>query len=245
MEMAKRDPKHPALRGYQVWRWLKRGILEAKPLEGTPILVVHKSARVRLNHRFRTTLGQGIFLVPRWIPAPQYELEKFSHLSAKELEALGFIKKEGKSYLLIYQQVEDLPHLYRQQEHILFDGIRTQAFDLGIKPFIIGRREVAAALEKQRAKQLQRIRVLQLVPLLGRLGFPKMPIPNWELEGIIRYLDGIITELDGIIERPLVPRRKRVQESLRATQRQLRKRNFYRARKRLEKAIENLAWPLS
>ena len=241
--MAKRDPRHPALRGYQVWRWQKKGILEAEPLRETPILVVQKRTRVRLTPKYRTTISQGIFLVPRWIPAPKYELEKFLRLSTKELEAKGIIKRRDVLYLLIYQQVEDLSHLYRQQEHILFDGVRTQAFDLRIKPSIVRRREVAAGLGKQRAKQLQRIRVLQLVPLLGRLGIPEMPIPDWELKGIVHYLDNLICELEEIVERPLVTRRKRAQRSLRSAQRWVRERKFSLARKRLQKALQNLAWP--
>jgi len=260
--VAKRDPHHPALRGYQVWRWIKKGILEAEPLRETPILVVQKRTRVRLTPKYRTTISQGIFLVPRWIPAPKYEWEKFSRLSTKELEAKGIIKRRGVLYLLIYQQVEDISHLYRQQEHILakresafesakgrrgryilFDGVPTQVFDLKIKPFIVKRKEAAAGLEKRRAKQLQRIRVLRLVPLLGRLGIPEMPIPDRELEGIVRYLDDVIDELEEIIERPLVTRRKRAQRSLRSAQRWIKERKFYLARKRLLKALQNLAWP--
>lgn len=222
---------------------MNKGILEAKPLGETPILIVRKAARVRLTPKYRTTISQGIFLVPRWIPAPKYELEKFSRLSTKELEAKGIIKRWGiVLYLLIYQQVEDLSHLYRQQRHILFDGVRMRIFNLRIKPYIVERKKVAAELAKQRAKQLRVIRERKLNPLLKRLATPK-EIEAWEIEGMIHYLDGVVDELEEIIERPLVGRRKRAQGSLRATQRQIRKRNFYLARRRLKKALENLTWP--
>lgn len=221
---------------------MSNGILKTESLEGTSILIVQEAKQVRLTRDYRTTLGQGIFLVPRWIPAPKYELEKFSRLSPKELKAKGIIKRKGVFYLLIYQQVADLDHLLRQQEHILFDGVRMKIFNLRIKPYIVERKKVTEKLIERRKRQLQIIRESRLIPMLKRLAKPEGILP-WEFEGMIRYLDKVIAELDKIIERPLVPRRKRAQGSLRAVQRQLRKRNFYLARKRLEKALENLAWP--
>jgi len=70
-----------------------------------------------------------------------------------------------------------------------------------------------------------------------------MPIPDWELKGIVHYLDNLICELEEIVERPLVTRRKRAQRSLRSAQRWVRERKFSLARKRLQKALQNLAWP--
>lgn len=241
--MAKRDPRHPALRGYQVWRWMERGILKAGRLHGAAgVLVVQKAVRVRLDRKYRTTISQGIFLVPRWIPMPKNESEKFSLLSEEKLRKNGIIKVEDRPYLLIYQQIEDLAHLYRQQEHILLDGVQMRIFNLKVKPHIVARKKAAAKLAKQRAKQLRDIQEGKVIPLLKRLATPE-EIPDWEIEGMVNYLDGVIAELEQIIERPFVVGRKRAQGSLRAVQRQLRKRNFYLARKRLMKALENLIWP--
>src|SRR3990170_1330333 len=105
--MAKRDRRHPSLRGYQVSRWLKRGILKADQLGDTLILVVREAVRVRLTQRHRTTLPQGIFLVPRWTPASAPDLEKLKHLSEANKGEHGLIHHRGMDLLLIYQQVED------------------------------------------------------------------------------------------------------------------------------------------
>jgi len=242
--MAKRDPRHPALRGYQVWRWIGKGILEVKSRFGTSILVVRKPKRVRLTRDYRTTLSRGIFLVPRWIKAPDYELAKFPKLSVKALKTkrIVWVQAKGDFYLLIYQQVEDIDHLGRQQDHILFDGEHTETFDLEIKPYITVRKVVADQLKEQRSEQLEIIRERRLRPLLKRLAAPEKLVTG-EIDGMINYLGDIIAELEQIIERPLVARRMRAQRSLEATQRQLEKRNFYLARKRLGKAMENLTWP--
>lgn len=243
--MAKRGRRHPALRGYQVWRWWgEKGILEAKPLGKTLILVVQRAARVRLTSKYRTTISQGIFLIPRWIKLPEKEREKFSHLSEEKLKGKGIITDGDTFCLLIYQQVEDIDHLLRQQHYILFDGKRTRVakFDLFIKPEIEARKEAALQLKRWRTKQLQDIRERRIIPLLKRFAAPE-EIPDWEIEGMVNYLGNIITELDEIIERPLVTRRKRAQRSLRAAQRWIKEKNFDLAKKRLEKAIENLVWP--
>src|SRR3990170_228621 len=93
--MAKRDRRHPSLRGYQVSRWLERGILKADQLGDTPILVVKEAVRVRLTPRHRTTLSQGIFLVPRWNPASAPDLEKMGHLSEADKGERGLIRHRG------------------------------------------------------------------------------------------------------------------------------------------------------
>lgn len=241
--MAKRDPRHPALRGYQVWRWMRKRILNVRPLFGTTILVVQEAARVRLTRDYRTTLSQGIFLVPRWIKAPKYELAKFPKLSAGELKAKGivWVKKKGDFYLLIYQQVDGIDRLHRQQNHVLFDEKRTEVFDLQVKPYIVVRKVAAGQLRKQRRKQLEIIRERRIRPPLKILSNTSRVTPK-DVEGITRHLDNVIAELEEIVERPLATRRKRAQGSLRAAQRQLAKGNFYLARKRLEKALENLTW---
>lgn len=242
--MVRRDPRHPALRGYQVWRWMRKRILKVRPLFGTPILVVQEAVRVRLTRDYRTTLSQGIFLVPRWIRAPKYELAKFPKLSVKGLKARGlvWVKRRNDFFLLIYQQVDGIGHLHRQQNHVLFDKKRTEIFDLEIKPYVVVRKVAAGQLKKQRRKQLEIIRERRIRPPLKILSDPDRVTPK-DIEGIIRHLDNVIAELEKIVERPLATRRKRAQRSLQATQRQLEKGNFYLARKRLRKALENLTWP--
>jgi len=242
--VAKRDPRHPALRGYQVWRWMRKQILKVRPLFGTTILVVQEAVRVRLTREYRTTLSQGILLVPRWIKAPEYELAKFPKLSVRKLKARGIIwaRKRGDFYLLIYQQVEGINHLHRQQDHVLFDGARTEVFDLQIKPYIVVRKVAAGQLRKQRRKQLKDIRERRIRPPLKMLSDPSRVTPSLA-EGISRHLDNVINELEEIVERPLVPRRKWAQRSLQAAKRQIEKGNFDLARKRLGKALENLTWP--
>ncbi|NIT03715.1 hypothetical protein GTO10_02160 [Candidatus Saccharibacteria bacterium] len=249
--MAKRDPRHPALRGYQVWRWLGKSILKAKPLFGTQILVVQEAVRVRLNAKYRTTLSQGIFLVPRWIQAPEYELEKFLKLSQEELREKGIVwvsEKDGY-YLLIFQQVEDMDHLVRQQDHILFDEVHTRAFDLQIRPYILVRKTAARELREVRQRQLtmrrrqiERLREGKLRPPIKLLKDPKKMTPK-VIQGVVNHLKKVVSELDEIIERPLVVRRKRAQRSIRSAIRWIGERNFYLARRRLEKALENLIWP--
>ncbi|MDP1710363.1 MAG: hypothetical protein Q8L46_00250 [candidate division WWE3 bacterium] len=246
--MAKRYSRHPALRAYQVWRWLKRGVLKAKPLFGAQILVVQKAARVRLTPRYRTTLSQGIFLVPRWIKAPEYELEKFSKLSREELREKGivWIAEDGHYYLLIFQQVEDMDHLVRQQDHILFDDVHTRVFDLQIKPYIEVRRVAARELRSIRERQLRRevenIRERRLRPPVKLLSDPKKMTPK-VTEGMMNHLKGVVEELEQIIERPLVVRRKRAQRSIRSAISWIERGNFRLARVRLGKAIANLVWP--
>lgn len=249
--MAKRDSHHPGLRAYQVWRWLKRGILKAKPLFGTQILVVQEATRVRLTPKYRTTLSQGIFLVPRWIKAPDYELEKFSKLSREELREKGivWVAEDERHYLLIFQQVEDMDHLVRQQDHILFDGVHTRVFDLQIKPYIEVRktaaRELRAIRERQlrtRRQQVENIRERRLRPPVKLLSDPKKMTPK-VTEGMMNHLKGVVEELEQIIERPLVVRRKRAQRSIRSAISWIERGNFHLARVRLEKAIENLVWP--
>lgn len=249
--MAKRDRRHPSLRGYQVSRWLRRGILKAKPLFGTQILIVQKAARVRLTPRYRTTLPQGIFLVPRWIKAPEYELGKFSKLPRENLREKGliWIAEERHYYLLIFQQVEDLDHLVRQQDHILFDDIHTRAFDLQIKPYIKVRKVAARALQAIREKQLrtrrqqiENIRERWLRPPVKLLSNPRGITPK-VAEGITNHLKRVAEELEQIIERPLVVRRKRAQRSIRSAVSWIERRNFRLARIRLRKAIANLVWP--
>lgn len=243
--MAKRDKRHLALQGRQVQRWLQKKILKADQLGDTHILVVREAARVRLTPKYRTTLGQGIFLVPRWVPIPWIRWATgLRNLPAEELEMRGIIVRRGQPYRLIYQQVEGLDRVCRQQQHILDKGKRRAHFEQYIKPHIVGRRQAARSLHRLRRQQLEAIRNGRIAPLGKMLHHPELMTPGAIEEAFIK-LDEIITELDEITERPLVTRRKRAQRSLQAAQRQLKKGNFRLAQKRLRTAWKNLVWPSS
>jgi len=241
--LAKRDKRHPALRGDQVSRWLRKGILRADQLGDTPILVVREAVRVRLTPKYRTTLGQGIFLVPRWIRIPPERWREFRQLSEQELAAKAVILGRGSvPYRLIYQMVEDIDHLCRQQQHILDRGKGRSHFERHIKPHIAGRRQAARSLRQLRRQQLELVRNHGIAPLGKKLNHPERMSTEAIEEALIK-LDEIIADLDNIIERPLATRRKRAQRSLRAAQRQLRKGNFRLAQDRLRTAWKNLLWP--
>lgn len=237
--MAKRNSRHPALRGYQVARWIARGILKAAQLGETPILIVREAARVRLTRRFRTTISQGILLVPRWIPAPAADLERWHTLSVAERREKGLILGRGMDLLLIYQQVEDLFHLQRQQYHVLWDREQTVFFESVIRPHIVRRAIAADRLIRQRAAQLKHVGESSLPPILEALGNFRLLTPKMEA-GILRYLDGLIAGLDECTERPFVTRRKRAQRSLRRAQHWIREGEFARAAKMVRSAQRNL-----
>jgi hypothetical protein len=242
--LAKRDSRHPALRGEQVQRWLQSGILKAEQLGNTPILVVREATRVRLTPKYRTTLGQGIFLVPRWVKIPWHRWTAgLRNLSAEELEARAIIiSSGGLAHRLIYQMVEDLDHLCRQQRHILDRGVGRNYFERRIQPYIVKRKRAALALRQTRRLQLAAFRGGRIAPLGHLLKRPERITPEL-IEQMLLELDRIINELDEIIERPLVTRRKRAQRSLRAAQRWIEEENFTRALKHLRAAWENLTWP--
>jgi len=242
--MAKRDPHCPALRGDQVQRWLQAGILKADQLGDTPILVVREAVRVRLTKGHRTTLGQGIFLVPRWVEIPWRRWTAGLHdLSAEELEARAIIVRPGgRPYRLIFQQVEDLDHLCRQQRHVLKQGEDNPYFERRIKPYIIARRQAADSLRRIRKRRLEAIRNGWIAPVGKKLHYPELMTPEAVAEAVAR-LDEAIAALDEIVERPLVIRRKRAQRSLRAAQRWIQERDFARTLRHLRAAWKNLMWP--
>lgn len=240
--MARRDKRHPALRGDQVSRWLEKGILKAAQIGDTTILVVHKAARVRLTPRYITTISQGIFLVPRWVKIPWGRwTAELRDLPAKEIEARAIIaSQDGQPHRLIYQQVEDLDHLCRQQKHILAN-LGEGFFEKYIKPHIVGRKRAAQVLRWTRELQLRRDR--ERIALLGRkLHRPELMTPE-AIEEALLTLDEVITALDEIIERPLVTRRKRAQRSLQCAQRWIEEERFNLAIERLRSAWKNLTWP--
>jgi hypothetical protein len=247
--MAKRDRRHPSLRGYQVSRWLKREILKAAQLGDTPILVVRESARVRLTRRHRTTLSQGIFLVPRWIPAPANDLEKLGHLNKADKGEHGLIHHRGMDLLLIYQQVEDLDHLQRQQEHILWDREHTVFFESVIRPHIVGRIRAANALSRRRQADLKHTREISLWNVLDTLEHPerffdphKPPqvLDQNKIAGLLRYLDGLIAGLNSFAERPYVAVRKKAQRSIHCAQKWIRQSEFAKAAGMIRRAQEHL-----
>ncbi|HLD96457.1 MAG TPA: hypothetical protein VI794_01950 [Patescibacteria group bacterium] len=236
--MAKRDRRHPSLRGHQVARWLKHGILKADQLGDTPILVVRESVRVRLTPHHRTTLSQGIFLVPRWIPAPAGDLEKLEHLSKEDRGEHGLIHHRGMDLILIYQQVESLNHLTRQQSHILWDREHTVFFESVIRPHIVGRARAAAALERVRRADAERVREINLENVRNTLEHPGR-LKN--VGGLLRYLDGFVDGLDVLAERPyLVVARKKAQRSVRRAQKWIRLHEFGKAAGMIRRAQEHL-----
>jgi len=247
--MAKRNRRHPSLRGYQVSRWLKHGILKADQLGDTPILIVKEAVRVRLTPRHRTTLSQGIFLVPRWIPAPANDLEKLGRLNKADQGEHGLIRHRGMDLLLIYQQVEDLDHLRRQQEHILWDREHTVFFESGIRPHIVGRAQAAAALQRTRRADLKRTRETCLRNVLEALEHPERlfdlekplqtPDPQ-KTAGMLRYLEGLVANLDTWVERPYVPARKKAQRAIRCAQKWIRQNEFRKAARMIRRAQEHL-----
>jgi len=242
--LARRDNRHPALRGDQVRRWLQSGILKADQLGDTPILVVREAARVRLTKKHRTTLGQGIFLVPRWVEIPwmRWTME-LRDLPAEELEKLAIIVQQGQPHRLIFQQVEDLDHLCRQQRHILKQNEgRRRYFEVRIKPFIVARRAAADSLRRVRQQQLRAVRNALIAPVGEKLHSPELMTPGAITEAVAK-LDVAIAELEEIIERPLVTGRKRAKRSLRAAQRWIKEGDFPRALKHLRAAWKNLTWP--
>lgn len=247
--MAKRQRRHPALRGYQVSRWLKRGILKVDQLEDTRILVVREAVRVRLTARHRTTLSQGIFLVPRWTPAPAMDLEKLGKLIPADKGEHGLIRHRGMDLLLIYQQVEDLDHVIRQQEHILWDREHTVFFESVIRPHIAGRARAANALQRTRRADVKRIRETILWNVLDALEHPerffdqKKPpqtLDPQKLKGLLRYLDGLIDGLDTWVERPYVTARKKAQRSIRCAQKWIRQNEFEKAVTMIRRAQDHL-----
>jgi len=247
--MAKRDQRHPSLRGYQVSRWLKRGILKVDQLEGTRILVVREAVRVRLTARHRTTLSQGIFLVPRWTPVPATDLEKLEKLSPADKGEHGLIRHRGMDLLLIYQQVEDLDHVIRQQEHILRDREHTVFFESVIRPHIVGRARAAAALKRIRGADLKHTRETYLGNVRDALEHPErffdprkppQTLDPKKIEGLLRYLDGLVDGLNSLMERPYVTARKKAQRSIRCTQKWIRKNEFEKAAGMIRRAQEHL-----
>jgi len=232
--MAKRNRRHPSLRGYQVSRWLKRGILKTDQLGDTPILVVREAVRVRLTQRHRTTLSQGIFLVPRWNPASAPDLEKLKHLSEADKGEHGLIHHRGMDLLLIYQQVEDLYRLSRQQHHILWDREHTVFFESVIRPHIVGRARAAEFLKRVREADLKRIREIYLRNVLDALKHPD------KIGGLLRYLDGLVDGLDSFGERPYVSARKKAQRSIRRAQKWIRRNEFEKAAGMIRRAQEHL-----
>jgi len=238
--MPKRDPHHPSLRGYQVSRWLTEGILKASRLGDTPVLVVEQAVRVRLLYGFRTTLSQGIFLVPRWIPAPTPDLKTLTRLSAdrEEQKKMGLIYHGDKPWLLIFQQVADLYAAARQSKHVALDREQTEFFKEKITPHILARRGAAVMLARCRVRDLQGIQ-RGLALLLGRLQRAGNH-PAEDAGGMIKYLDALLSAVEQITERPFVVRRKRAQRSLRSAQRWIEEGKFVIAAKRVRKAVENL-----
>lgn len=240
--MAKKDTCPLALRGYQVHFWLAQGQLKVAEVgEKTGILLILAPVRVRIGTGHRTTLSQGSFLVPRWILAPQRDRQRFTGWSGEKLRTQGFFVRGGKLHLLLYQQVEGLDHLVRQQDHILFDDDHSEFFNRQIAPYIAIRRFAAQNLIQRRKKQLSEIQARKLNPVLEQLRRKNLS-PKVQI-GIENYLQGLIALLDEIGERPLVTRRKRAQRSIRCAIGWLERGNRRIACARLEAAYVNLNWP--
>jgi hypothetical protein len=247
--MAKRNRRHPSLRGYQVSRWLERGILKADQLGDTPILVVKESVRVRLTQRHRTTLSQGIFLVPRWRPVPVPDLEKLGHLSEADRGERGLIRHRGMDLILIYQQVDDLDRLSRQQHHILWDREHTVFFESVIRPHIAGRARAADSLKRRRQNELKHTRETYLENVRDALEHPErffdsrkppQTLDPKKIEGLLRYLDGLVDGLNSLAERPYVAARKKAQRSIRCAQKWIRQNEFEKAAGMIHRAQEHL-----
>ncbi len=235
--MAKCDTCPVALRAWQIHYWVGR-ILQVDQIGETPILLVIQAARVYLGMRKRTTVGQGIFLVPRWIPLAEEDWEIVRGFSEDSWRSFGIIKTEKGLQILIYQQVADLYALVRQQGHILFDEEQTDFFRRYIAPLIRARRGAAVMLARCRVRDLKGVRTRSLANLLTKLQSGK--IATYEPAGMVCFLNSLIDSLNVVTERPFVTRRKYAQRSLRRAQFWIGKGDFTHATRLIQSAIRNL-----
>jgi len=128
--MAKKHLNRPALRAFDVWRWIANGVLEIVPVRKTPVFYLLSGRHVRqtwfhqtdkkavIKETAVTYIRKGTFLVPIWISVPEWEIE---HLKSLNLDlTMAGIALFGRIHRrLCYMQVEDLDHTERQQDHVL------------------------------------------------------------------------------------------------------------------------------
>jgi len=114
-------PGLPAMRAESVWQWLKRGSLHAGPLYNTRVLLITENSQP-VAGGIRYWLGRGVLLVPKWIKYTGSE--NVSELDDAVLHQRGMYRQQdGLMVMLIYQHVEDVLHLQRQQWHV-YEGFR-------------------------------------------------------------------------------------------------------------------------
>jgi hypothetical protein len=129
----KKHSDRPALRAYDVARWIANGILEVSRVRGERILILINAKSVRQTWLQKTKSGQirkrtavtylrkGIFLVPMWYEVPDWEIEilKKSGITVEQANPLLIIHLKDKYLRLGFMQDEDLDHALRQQNHVL------------------------------------------------------------------------------------------------------------------------------
>lgn len=127
----KKHLDRPALWAVDVARWASRGILKLKRVKRTAIFFLSEGKNVRQtwfhrtlkrkrvrNKTATTYLAKGIFLVPRWRAVPDWEIE-YLKARQKDLRVRGIIFIRDGYYRLTFQNVDDLDHASRMQDHIL------------------------------------------------------------------------------------------------------------------------------